>query len=543
MIEEQDLSGIYDPVTVQKTMGPPPNDVAQDQPADFPPPFQPQGYGGVGGMVQGAVQGARKLGSAALDMMSVPFTAADDLQLQRYMNALSEAETQVNSGEIHPRLGQRYKKEILQMLTPLQQRKQKTQQEEQAKALKQQVEQTMQQESIGFAIQNKHATASAQAFKDTTAQHVSPVTGDVEEFYQPEAGKWAPIPFDRANAEKDREFQMQTALADSSPGSEAVGDVLRRPRPEAPVPPRVNQDGTLTMTIKNGENVTTITRGADGRIVNQEGSSRGMVEGGPGYREAVAREAPREELPPEQTDALMKEAMKAYPDLKLPQPRNAHEAVTYRGLQAQNMKARNDFFHQLKKYELDTQLAQKRTEGTMTAIGARAQLAEEVAAKRQYAAERAKEARQTASDDFLKMRKQAKAELTTKEHAPTADEITAHARYLMEEHTMHLESLKPKKDSPAQPPVANKEQNAQAIQEFEAAKTTLAQAQLPPGQKEIFAKQIGEAQELLQTHGSFAKMPETAKAHFVMVKARMRGLATPQPAAPKPLTPLNPLGY
>lgn len=161
------------------------------------PPAPPQMRGGAfGGGAPFPQQRPNPLGQSNLPVMPpLPFTQADELNLQKLGNGLSTLKQQINDGELLPEEAAPHIQRIQQQMAPLLEQKSAKEQQVQQQA----VQAAMQQAAMQETLLKVHRQLRSQSWQSEVASFTDPVTGQTEHFYEEAPGKWKPIEMLRQN--------------------------------------------------------------------------------------------------------------------------------------------------------------------------------------------------------------------------------------------------------------------------------------------------------------------------------------------------------
>ncbi len=164
--------------------------------------------------------------------MPMPFTQADNLTLQKYQQALSTAQKQIDDGTLSEQDGTALKQQIVQRMQPLQMRQEQSRQQNMQSEAKKMQQQTALQEGMAHS----NAVFRARGLHDRVSVITDTMTGQRATMLETSPNSWEQIKFGSEGGEEPWKSEssdyfappwMQTAVAQGAPvpGASATGGV------------------------------------------------------------------------------------------------------------------------------------------------------------------------------------------------------------------------------------------------------------------------------------------------------------------------------
>jgi hypothetical protein len=177
-----------------------------------------------------------------------PFTAADNVRLQRLSAGLSTVQQQVDEGQLSPEDGLQEHQQIHAMRAPLLARQQAWQQQQQQEA-----EGQMQQQAAKMAaMEHSEAIYRAQGVGDRIGTYTDPLSGETVHLVEDGQNKWREIEFPGQQAEGEGAATETTSSGSDTTVAQAPQETTAADSGGAVQPAA---DGGHVMTIQNGQNV------------------------------------------------------------------------------------------------------------------------------------------------------------------------------------------------------------------------------------------------------------------------------------------------
>lgn len=154
----------------------------------------------------------------------MPFTTADNIQLQKLYQAQSQVQEQLGSGLIDDQTAGAHRDNINRQLIPLQQKQERHMAKQAAQAEQQLADQSLKAAALQEGVNKVHKISRARSLPEEVGKITDPVSGVTSLLIQDDKGNWKEVKHEAHQAEEDRLAQrMQMATGEAAPSLIAGG--------------------------------------------------------------------------------------------------------------------------------------------------------------------------------------------------------------------------------------------------------------------------------------------------------------------------------